>query len=72
MIAAVTVGALLLLSRKRPCAQEDEPSYVGNETTGVFHRAGCRFFELADLSPVFSTRDQALAADYRPCGICKP
>ena len=47
-------------------------SYIGNVNTHVFHLPGCRVLPKRENQTGFSSRQQALAEGYRPCGICKP
>lgn len=66
--------AAYLVVRQSLCGQEDEApvGYVGNETSAVFHHLECHVFHSDDSSPIFVTRQLALDAGYRPCGVCKP
>lgn len=47
-------------------------SYVGNVSSQVFHRADCRHAGCANCTSVFTSREEAIAAGFRPCGTCKP
>lgn len=49
-------------------------AYVGNSSSHKFHHEGCRAERKirADHRVHFDTRDEAIAAGYTPCGICKP
>ena len=47
-------------------------SYSGNVKSGVFHRSSCKHFRCKNCTRTFSSRQQALAAGFRPCGNCKP
>ncbi len=47
-------------------------SYRGNTNSKIFHRSGCRYFNCAACTAVFSSRDAAIRAGYRPCKVCKP
>ncbi len=47
-------------------------SFSGNVESRKFHRPGCKHFNCRNCSAKFATREQALAAGYSPCGICKP
>ena len=49
-------------------------SYVGNSNTHKFHLAGCRYVsKMKDSNKVyFNTRNEAIAAGYTPCKVCKP
>ena len=46
--------------------------YHGNVRSHVFHRPGCQHYNCKNCTEVFETREEAIAADYRPGGICKP
>lgn len=47
-------------------------SYSGNTLSGVFHAAGCRYFDCGRCTARFASRGAALGAGYRPCGVCRP
>ena len=49
-----------------------DPAYQGNVKSKVFHKKGCRYFDCADCSAKYTTREAAIADGYRPCGTCKP
>ena len=44
----------------------------GNVRSKVFHRPGCKDYDCKNCTEMFMRRDAAIAAVYRPCGICKP
>lgn len=46
--------------------------YHGNMKSHVFHRPGCRHYDCKNCTAVFKTREEAIKAGYRPCGICRP
>ena len=46
--------------------------YRGNTRSGVFHRSTCQFFNCDNCAMGFGSREEALRAGYRPCGVCKP
>jgi hypothetical protein len=46
--------------------------YHGNVSSKVFHKPGCRHYDCKNCTAVFSTRDDAINAGYRPCKVCKP
>ena len=54
--------------------QPAEAAYIGNCSTGKFHRPDCRgVARMSDANKVFfSTRKEAVADGYEPCGICHP
>ena len=49
-------------------------AYTGNSNSFKFHSEGCRAEQKirADHRIHFDTRDEAIDAGYKPCGICKP
>lgn len=47
-------------------------SFHGNVKSGVFHQASCGHFNWKNCKAEFESRDEAIAAGYRPCGNCKP
>lgn len=46
--------------------------YSGNTSSGIFHAAGCRYYDCKNCTAHFSSRDAAVSAGYRPCKICRP
>ena len=46
--------------------------YHGNVKSHVFHRSGCRYYNCKNCTAVFQSREEAIAAGYRPCKVCKP
>lgn len=46
--------------------------FHGNRKSHVFHRPGCRHYNCKNCTVVFRSREDAIAAGYRPCGMCKP
>lgn len=53
---------------------DNSTSYVGNNNTRKFHRAGCSSVnKMKDEHKVyFATREDAINGEYVPCKICKP
>lgn len=47
-------------------------AYSGNVNSRKFHAPGCRHFNYPNCTAQFATREQALAAGYVPCKLCKP
>lgn len=47
-------------------------AYSGNTHTYKFHRSSCTYAGCPNCTARFATRDEAIAAGYRPCGTCKP
>ena len=48
--------------------------YIGNKNSKIFHHASCSSVSrMSEKNKVcFATREEAIAAGYRPCKICKP
>ena len=46
--------------------------YHGNVSSRVFHRPGCQHYNCKNCTAVFKSREEAIAAGYRPGGCCKP
>lgn len=46
--------------------------YIGNKNSKVFHRLSCKSLPAMQNRVYFYTREEAIAAGYRPCGNCKP
>ena len=42
----------------------------GNTNSGVFHRPGCAFYEGKECTAKFLSREEAVAAGYKPCKLC--
>ena len=55
-------------------AEQDEPYYVGNRKTKVFHVSTCGFVPRISENHVveFDDRDEAVNRGYRPCQKCLP
>lgn len=63
-------------ARAQPEAQAQKTpvkaAYVGNTNTHRFHKLPCRYAGCPNCKARFATRDEAIAAGYRPCGTCDP
>lgn len=46
--------------------------YSGNTSSGIFHAAGCKYFNCKNCTAHFSGPDAALSAGYRPCKVYRP
>jgi len=66
---SLVIIALLALTTT---AAEISDSYRGNTNSKVFHQSSCRYFSSKNCTAVFSTRDSAISAGYRPCKVCAP
>ena len=42
----------------------------GNTKSGVFHKPGCAFYEGKESTARFLSREEAVAAGYKPCKLC--
>lgn len=49
-----------------------EASYVGNTNTYKFHRMSCRYATCKNCTAKFVSREEAIAAGFRPGGCCDP
>jgi methylphosphotriester-DNA--protein-cysteine methyltransferase len=69
----VTVFLLLLLVLILPTIAYAS-SYVGNARTHKFHYDSCRYVsQMNESNKVwFETREEAIAAGYVPCKVCRP
>jgi micrococcal nuclease len=47
-------------------------AYLGNVTSRVFHAPTCRYYRCTSCVQPFRTREEALAAGYASCGVCRP
>ncbi len=49
-------------------------AYVGNISSRKFHYEACRAAKKIKTGnrTTFETRDEAVGAGYKPCGICRP
>ncbi|WP_440948353.1 Ada metal-binding domain-containing protein [Methanosarcina sp. T3] len=61
-------------SEPTPTPNSANAEYQGNPDSKVFHEAGCRY--APKISPeslvIFYSREEAIAAGYRPCEVCNP
>jgi len=64
--------AIIALLALTAIAAEKNDSYRGNTNSKVFHQSSCRYFSSKNCTAVFSTRDSAISAGYRPCKVCTP
>ena len=46
--------------------------YHGNTNSMIFHRSTCKNYNYKKCVQGFSSREEAIAAGYKPCGICNP
>jgi hypothetical protein len=59
-------------STAAPAGTPVSSAYVGNTKSYKFHRNTCRHAGCTNCTARFATREEAIAAGYRPCGICEP
>ena len=56
-----------------PTEEESQPgTYIGNLSSHVFHRPDCSGLPAEENQVAFSSREEAAAAGYTPCGRCEP
>ena len=54
-------------------AQQEVPViFRGNARSKVFHRPGCKYYNCSGCSVEFRSREEALAAGFKPCRRCSP
>lgn len=46
--------------------------YHGNIKSRVFHKPGCKAYDCKHCVEGFSSREKAIRAGFKPCGMCKP
>jgi endonuclease YncB( thermonuclease family) len=46
--------------------------YHGNESSHIFHRMGCKYFDCEGCTVVFSNREEAIRKGFKPCQVCRP
>ena len=68
-LAVVSLSILLLLS-----ASALASSYLGNTQSMKFHYYDCRTIKAPEQAHFieFESREDAIAAGYKPCGVCRP
>jgi hypothetical protein len=59
-------------STQHEIATPSKFSYVGNTKTYKFHEMSCRYSDCKNCTAYFATRQEAIRAGYRPCGVCDP
>ncbi|MBN1570722.1 MAG: thermonuclease family protein [Acidobacteria bacterium] len=52
--------------------ETDQITYHGNTNSRVFHAPSCRNYNCKNCTRELRSREEALAAGFRPCGICRP
>ncbi len=57
---------------KRGTSDEEGLLYQGNVRSKVFHQPGCEHYNCKNCTAIFTTREEAVGAGYRPCGGCRP
>lgn len=46
--------------------------YHGNVSSKVFHKPDCQHYNCKNCTAIFTSRDEAIAAGYKSCGMCNP
>ena len=69
---SVAVLTCLLIATAVVLLAADDHAYTGNTNTYKFHRLSCRYAGCKNCTARFKTREEAINAGYRPCGICEP
>jgi hypothetical protein len=70
---SVTTTHSTQLNPRGPNAPDNvKAPFVGNTKSYKFHKKGCRYFTCTNCTARFNTREEAIAAGYRPCGTCDP
>lgn len=57
---------------KRGSSDVEALVYHGNVRSRVFHQPGCEHYNCKNCTAIFTTREEAVGAGYRPCGGCRP
>ena len=75
--ASITVDSPALTSDNAAAtataaSDSEKASYIGNAKSKKFHRLTCPALPDEKNRVAIDTRDDAIAAGYSPCGICKP
>ncbi len=65
-------GAALSITGAPYEAAAPTTGYIGNQKSLVFHREDCANLPEEQNRVYFQSRQEAIAAGYRPCGNCKP
>lgn len=47
-------------------------NYHGNLKSNVFHQSSCEHYNCKNCRKVFGSKEEAVAAGYKPCGRCNP
>ncbi|MBW1992998.1 MAG: hypothetical protein JRI77_00950 [Deltaproteobacteria bacterium] len=47
-------------------------TYRGNVSRNIFHAPSCRHYNCKNCTRLFSSREEAMAAGFRPCKRCRP
>lgn len=73
-IVLVAIGAMAVSAGLPDGSWSSDASivYRGNTQSHIFHRSSCRHFGCKNCTRVFSSREEAINAGYRPCKVCNP
>jgi hypothetical protein len=53
-------------------AASESDGCIGNEESKVFHKLDCQYAKSKKCTAEFTTADEAVAAGFKACGVCKP
>ncbi|HOV85729.1 MAG TPA: Ada metal-binding domain-containing protein [Syntrophobacteraceae bacterium] len=73
--AAAPQAPSAAVSPEAPAAgAQSQPAltYHGNVKSRVFHKPGCQQYNCKNCTAVLKSREEAVKAGYKPCGMCKP
>ena len=52
--------------------KQEEANFIGNVGSMVFHTPDCQWSTGKNCTAFFGSREEALEAGYKACGMCKP
>jgi hypothetical protein len=65
-------GEEVLTNGPQQIATPSKFNYAGNTNTHKFHRTSCRYAGCPNCTARFATREAAIEAGFKPCGVCNP
>ena len=72
LLVLLSTGLIPARGQSPPTALAQAVTLRGNLKSKVFHAPGCRYYLCKACVVIFATREEALAAGYRPCKVCNP
>jgi methylphosphotriester-DNA--protein-cysteine methyltransferase len=74
VILAISAITFAHVTAPTAYAQNQEMTYVGSSKSNKYHRPSCTWANRIKPSNLvsFSSREEAQAAGYIPCKVCKP